>query len=280
MLFHHNFNEKYPIIFRTTNLDISTDISVVEIGYNRVPAGLCQTMRRDVYIMHYIDSGKGAFMNESFCKSDCYVVVPKELEIFTSDSDKPYECYWIMFRGANANELMNMLKLKHNCVFSFKHNKECIELIKKALFYEDYSNEYEEAYTLQSVFYQIIAYHMKNTIEEDSMLPSIAQKVANYIEKSYYSEITINELAKTFHISRNYLYTLFKQEYNVSPQDYLTSCRIKRAKGLLKNKQSQLSIKEISAAVGFDNPLYFSRIFHTRTGMSPTEYRKYIKSKR
>lgn len=274
MLFQHNFNKKYPIIFRTTNLDISSDISVVEIGYNRVPAGLCQTMRRDVYIIHYIGSGKGVFLNERFCETDGYAVVPKELEIVTSDTENPYECYWIMFRGANAHEIMNMIRLKHNCVFSFKYNRECVELIKKALFYEDYSNEYEEAYTLQSVFYQIIAFHMKNTIEEDNMLPSIAQNVAKHIEKNYYSEISITELAKIFHVSRNYLYSLFKQEYGVSPQDYLISCRIKRAKRLLKNKQSQLYIKEISSAVGFDNPLYFSRIFHARTGMSPSEYRK------
>ena len=117
---------------------------------------------------------------------------------------------------------------------------------------------------------------MKDAVEKDSMFPSIAQKVANFIEKSYYSQITIATLAKDFHISRNYLYTLFKQEYGVSPQDYLISYRIERAKKLLKNNRSYLSIKEVSTAVGFENPLYFSRIFRNRTGMSPSEYRKKV----
>ena len=118
---------------------------------------------------------------------------------------------------------------------------------------------------------------MKDVIEKESILPSIAQKVASYIEKSYYSRITISDIAKNFHISRNYLYTLFKQEYGISPQDYLISYRVEMAKKLLKNSRTQLSINEVATSTGFDNPLYFSRLFRNRTGMSPSEYRKKIK---
>lgn len=276
MLFYHRLAKNYPLTYRTSNLDISSDISVVEIGHNRAPAGFYQTLKRDVYILHYIESGKGVFMDMPFDKSNGYLVVPKEIEVIVSDEKDPYESYWIMFHGSHASKIISQLQLKHNHVFPFKYNRECINLIKDALFREDYSNEYEEAYTLQSVFHKIIALHMKDAVEKDSMFPSIAQKVANFIEKSYYSQITIATLAKDFHISRNYLYTLFKQEYGVSPQDYLISYRIERAKKLLKNNRSYLSIKEVSTAVGFENPLYFSRIFRNRTGMSPTEYRKKV----
>ena len=234
MLFYNRFAKNYPISYRTSGVDVSADISVVEIGHNRTPAGLYQTLKRDVYILHYIESGKGIFMNEPFDKSNGYLVVPKELEVIISDNEEPYESYWIMFRGSTAPKLLAQLEMKHNCVFPFAHNRECISFIKDALFREDYSNEYEEAYNLQSVFYRIIALHMKDSIEKDSMLPSIAQKVASYIEKSYYSTITISDIAKDFHISRNYLYALFKQEYGVSPQDYLISYRIEMAKKLLK----------------------------------------------
>ena len=277
MLFYNRFAKNYPITYRTTGLDVSEDISVVEIGHNRTPSGLYQTLKRDVYILHYIESGKGVFMNQPFTKANGYLVVPKELEIIISDIEEPYESYWIMFRGANAPKLMAQLQMKHNCVFPFNHNRECINFIKEALFYDNYSNEYEEAYNLQAVFHKIISLHMKDAIEKDSMLPSIAQKVANYIEKSYYNNITISNIAKDFHISRNYLYTLFKREYGVSPQDYLISYRIEMAKKLLKNTRDSLSINEIASSTGFDNPLYFSRIFRNRTGMSPSEYRKKYK---
>lgn len=274
MLFFNRFAKNYPITYRISNFDIPTNIIVDEIGHNRTPAGIYQTLKRDVYILHYIESGKGVFMDMPFNKSNGYLVVPKELEVIVADDKDPYESYWIMFHGSQASELMAQLRMKHNCVFPFKYNRECINIIKEALFREDYSNEFEEAYTLQSVFHKIIALHMKDVVEKDSMLPSIAQKVANYIEKSYYTAISISDLAKVFHISRNYLYTLFKQEYGVSPQDYLISYRIERAKKLLKSKRSPLSVQEIATAVGFENPLYFSRLFRNRTGMSPSEYRK------
>ena len=56
----------------------------------------------------------------------------------------------------------------------------------------------------------------------------------------------------------------------MSPQKYLTNVRIKKAKTLLRS-DNKISI--ISEAVGYPDQLYFSRVFHKATGMSPTEYR-------
>ena len=115
---------------------------------------------------------------------------------------------------------------------------------------------------------------MKDVEPNDIMSTSVAYQVANYIEKNYYNPIKIDTLAQNLHMSRNHLYSLFKQEYLVSPQEFLISYRIEKAKKLLVNKQIHTSIKEIALSVGFENPLYFSRLFHKRTGMSPSEFRK------
>lgn len=274
MLIYNRFNKNHPLILRLSNLDTNTGISVVEIGYNRVPAGLHQLLKRDVFILHYIENGKGSFMNTPFGKTDGYLVVPNELESIVADDEQPYESYWIMFRGTPAREMLKQCKLTHNSVFSFRYNRECIELIKEALFREDYVNEYEEAYVMHSLFYKIMAFHMKDLEIKEPMSPSLVHEVAKFIEKVYYGNISISNLAKNFHISRNYLYTLFKQEYGVSPQEYLISYRIEKAKKLLKSNRDRLSIKEVSIAVGFDNPLYFSRLFRKKTGMAPSEYKK------
>jgi len=58
----------------------------------------------------------------------------------------------------------------------------------------------------------------------------------------------------------------------VPPMQYITSLRIAAAKGYLEN--SDKSIAEIAAAVGYENALYFSRIFKKRTGMTPSEYKQ------
>ena len=53
---------------------------------------------------------------------------------------------------------------------------------------------------------------------------------------------------------------------------YIVSLRVNAAKGYLENTNK--SISEISDAVGYENALYFSRLFKKYTGMTPTEYKK------
>ena len=69
----------------------------------------------------------------------------------------------------------------------------------------------------------------------------------------------------------------FKQYTGSSPMQYILSIRIYNAEVLLKNEQ--YNITEISNIVGYDNPLYFSRIFKKVKGLSPSEYRKNILQK-
>ena len=58
----------------------------------------------------------------------------------------------------------------------------------------------------------------------------------------------------------------------MTPMQYITAIRINTARELLKN--TDYSIQEVSALSGYDNPLYFSRIFRRHTGYSPSRYRQ------
>ena len=57
---------------------------------------------------------------------------------------------------------------------------------------------------------------------------------------------------------------------------YILSKRIYNAEILLQNPS--YNVTEVSRIVGYDNPLYFSRIFKKTKGLSPSEYRKSILS--
>ena len=274
MLFSAPFDNKSPRYYRTSNIRLNTDISVLEIGYNRMPHEMQQIMQRDVYILHYITSGKGFFLNCEFDETCGYLVTPNELEIIYSDKNDPYECYWIMFRGALAPEMLRKCGLtEHNHVFQFNKNKECSKILQKTLFEIEPINEFSEACKMQAAFYEIIAIHTED-LKENSLISNFTvQNIADFLQKNFNQQLKINDLAEKFHYSRNYLFTLFKREYGVSPQEYLLTLRIKKAKQLLSYKDKNISVKEVSFAVGFEDPLYFSRIFRKRTGVSPTEFK-------
>ena len=93
-----------------------------------------------------------------------------------------------------------------------------------------------------------------------------------FFNESFTSNISIEQYAQEHHMSVSWFIRSFKHYMGMTPMQYITSIRINKAKELLKN--TNYSIQEISALAGYENPLYFSRIFRKQTGMSPSRYRK------
>lgn len=274
MKYDQPFCQDYPRSYRIPSSKLYGDITVLEIGHNRVPPGLKQVLKRDVYILHYITNGKGVFLGKQFDKNYGYLVTPGQLEIIIADKQEPYEAYWIMFKGTEAAELLSKCGLPNkSSVFPFDKTMKCGEILKKALFEITPNNSFEEACILQSVFYRIMALHMQDRTDTLPDSAFTAKNVMTFIKENYHRQIKISELAQKNNFTRNYLYTLFKKEYNISPQEYLLSLRIDKAKLLLKDKTKELSVNEVAYAVGFNDPLYFSRIFRKKTGCSPTQFK-------
>ena len=273
MKFDSPFDDLHPRSYRISTADLFSDISVLEVGYNRTPAGLRQTLKRDVYIIHYVTKGKGTFLDNNFDNNNGYMVVPHEREVVESDLESPYEAYWIMFRGDSADSILKKCALpEHNGIFKFDKCKECAKILKRVLFEIEPTNIYEEASIMQSAFYEIIALHLQDK-KELTAASAAAQKIMEYISENYNKEICISELAREINFTRNYLYTLFKKEYNMSPQEYLMTLRIEKANQLLWDRTQNLSIYEIASLVGFNDALYFSKIFRKKTGLSPSKFR-------
>ena len=84
--------------------------------------------------------------------------------------------------------------------------------------------------------------------------------------------VTVSELAEACFLSQGRFSHLFKESIGVSPMRYITEQRIKRAGELLAETEN--SVSEIGALVGFDDQNYFSRMFRKYTGLSPLNYRK------
>jgi AraC family transcriptional regulator, arabinose operon regulatory protein len=85
-------------------------------------------------------------------------------------------------------------------------------------------------------------------------------------------EISVPALAAAVNLSRSRFAHLFKHETGVSPARYLRDQRLERARDLLES--TFLSVKEVMAAVGFNDPSHFSRDFHRTFGASPRAWRK------
>ncbi|RCX20590.1 two-component system response regulator YesN [Fontibacillus phaseoli] len=96
-------------------------------------------------------------------------------------------------------------------------------------------------------------------------------EIITYIDHHYRSELSLQDIASHFYVSREYVSRKFKQEFGINFSDYLTNYRIDKAKVLMLNPD--LKVQQIAEMVGFNDVKYFSKVFKKQEGMTPREYR-------
>lgn len=92
-----------------------------------------------------------------------------------------------------------------------------------------------------------------------------------YVRDHLADAMTVDDLAEAAHVSPRHLTRLFHQAADCSPMAYVIDTRLAMARLLLV--QTRLPVHAIARRVGYDDPLYFSRLFRRRLGQSPTGYR-------
>lgn len=97
-------------------------------------------------------------------------------------------------------------------------------------------------------------------------------QIREVIELHLYSNLKLDEIAKLCNLSLSTFKREFRKEFTDSPTNYINFRRVEKAKELLNI--SELSISEIAYEVGFQDSLYFTRIFKKRVGIPPTVFRK------
>ena len=129
---------------------------------------------------------------------------------------------------------------------------------------------------LRQIFIMIQRYFLTTMKTENSRVIEEIDKATVYFSEHYNDDISIDEYAENNHISVSWFIRNFKHCTGITPMQYILSKRIYNAEILLQDHT--YTVTEIAQIVGYDNPLYFSRIFKKAKGLSPSEYRKNIKS--
>ncbi|MCL2472412.1 MAG: response regulator [Treponema sp.] len=100
--------------------------------------------------------------------------------------------------------------------------------------------------------------------------PEFFALIEEYIRNKLAEALSLQQVCVHFGISQTYMSRLFRKYTGLSFVNYLTRCRIERAKQLLAN--SGTLVKDAAALAGFSDQFYFSKVFKSLTGQSPSEY--------
>lgn len=105
---------------------------------------------------------------------------------------------------------------------------------------------------------------------ESDPLQKVGRSIA-YMEEHVNQPLQVSTLAALANVSPSHFFALFKQFTGRPPMGYFTRLRVRHACRLLDSTSA--SVKEVAAALGYDDPFYFSRVFKSISTVAPLHYR-------
>ena len=234
---------------------------------------------RSNYLIHYIVDGKGIYRSGEqryeLEAGEGFLIEPNVLTYYQADKEEPWSYLWIGFSGKRAEEYLEDLGLGGGQrTFRSDQGRRLKELVLEMMGCSDGS--VTSQYRQQSLLYAFFAVLAGNAVDRGKGEPSkenfYMERAVTYIRNRYSSDIKVADIAGYLCVNRSYLYKLFKNTLNMSPQEFLTEVRISRAKELLKT--TKLSIEHVALSCGYRDTLVFSKAFKRNTGCVPREYRK------
>lgn len=238
------------------------------------------------YQLIYISAGQAHFHfdneeNDTIVTAGNMVLFrPRELQKYEYYGEDKTEVYWVHFTGSDVKNILRKYGIKDNMRTFFVGTSLDYERIYKRMISElqRCQDDYEELLTIL-MRHLLISIHRELQKERklsDVYLDNEMDMAAQYFSDNYSNKINMEEYAQSRGMSISWFIRSFKKYTGTTPMQYIVSARITNAQLLLET--TQYSVSEISRIVGYDNPLYFSRLFHKTKGFSPSEYRKKIEN--
>lgn len=263
-----------------------TDLNMYRCGIEECSPGYTWGPAvRDHYIIHYILNGCGTYTvngrKYDLKKFDGFLICPHTVVCYRADIENPWVYSWVGFHGLKAESYLKQANLTvDNPVFRYDMDNTLEDCLKRMIETKILRKSRETM--LLGLLYEFLSCLIEqapvNADPKKDKKELYVKKAIEYITMNYSRKITIDEISKYIGLDRSYLYSIFKNTFSLSPQEYLIKYRIEKACELME--YSNLSIGGIAHSVGYEDQLLFSKIFKKIKGISPSEYQKKLKEKK
>jgi AraC-like DNA-binding protein len=246
--------------------------------YFQRPTGISQV------ILLYCTDGRGWIQldkNKVVLEAgELYLIPTGTPHSYGADSLNPWTIYWFHFLGSQSNEVVKAImgekvKTPRGVQVGFSNERNTIFKQISAAFAKGYSTS-NLLFANLSLSYYLATFLVPEQFHREVstlQIVSATDKAILFMQQNLSLPITLDNIARSAHLSVSFFSRKFKQETGYAPIEYFNHLRIQKACQLLHF--SKLRINEVASQIGIEDPFYFSRLFKKQMGMSPVTYRKY-----
>ncbi|MBQ7706065.1 MAG: AraC family transcriptional regulator [Selenomonadaceae bacterium] len=232
---------------------------------------------RPYHMIHFVSEGEGILQinqTEFNLKAGDVFLIPADKISYYEAAEKNPWCYsWINFLGIKSENYIRRLMDTSPEVYILHLGdvSKYVEIISEILKLEG-SPTY--LYLMGNSFLlKILSYLFSETDSAEKILKGIspADDLKFYLDMHYAEKFLLREVEKEMGFHPNYLTRLFVERYGVTPKKYLTELKLKKACTFLT--ETSLPVNLIANALGFEDPLAFSKKFSLFYKVSPSKFR-------
>ena len=226
---------------------------------------------------HFFFHGKDTVVNSG----SMVLYRPYEPQKYIYHAEDHPEVYWVHFTGGQVRSILKKYEIPLDTNVFYSGNSPTYGYLFKEMILEMQTCRIGYESLLSMYLEQIFVLIQRSRLDKRPVVSSHLQEemgiARRYFQEHYNEEINIEEYALSRNMSVSYFLKKFKEVTTKSPMQYILSIRINNAVSLLES--TDYNVTEISTIIGYDNPLYFSRIFKKQKGVSPSDYRKQLASR-
>ena len=224
---------------------------------------------RDSVFLHFITSGSCEFYGKELHAGDAFLLAAGKPHTNRISSD--YTVIWFDLAGKGAAPLLATFGIsqKDHTSYRVNHPDYVKTVLRNA---HAYCREHLSDSACVAEGTLLFFLSMLDTGDRVVKETDVMDQAAEFFRDHYYHPLRIESVAQQFFLSEKYFCRRFRERFGVPPQEYLGALRMERARTMLLS--TDLSIKEIAAAVGYESPHSFDSIFKKTCGVAPSEYRR------
>ena len=235
------------------------------------------------YQLLYIVSGKGHFYfhgeDRVVYAGRMVLIQPRQEQRYEYFGEDKTEVYWVHFTGSDVKNILRSYNIPMDDPIFYSGASSTYSYLFKEMIQElqNCKTGYEDLLTmyLRQIFLLVQRTRQEERPTVSTYIQEEMEFARRYFNEHYNEPISIQEYAESRNMSVCYFQRNFKQIVKHTPMQYLLTIRVNNAASLLET--TDYSMAEIAAIVGYEDPLYFSRLFRKIKGVSPRDYRNLVK---